>query len=345
MGITRRTTFGVVAVVALLAAALGTQVALAQGDDAATDTPDGELLDRLGDLEPTLPGLLPTGVELDEDETWGTLDGDFGGAAATLDTVADDLRSLFRDADDSEGTVAEAVSNVARGWLDLGEGYDALSEWEAHDLAFPLDAEDDAGVATGADEVRGDAERGLRHVLRAHQRLLVGYVALREEGAAEDAGVQAALDGRAADVEDFDEVTRPELHRLLSLSTTMVLRPADRFETDAPGVEARARAMTVTCFDREAYLEMLQDADDPGDLPSPEEISELVGAGDERIDCPDLPEGVEQGAPLEPVAPDDADDDADVDVDVDAEGDADVDVDVDADDDAEVDVDVDAEDD
>jgi hypothetical protein len=305
VGTTRRTTVGLIAAVALLAAALGTQVALAQGDGAGGAS-DADLLERLDEVEPSLPGLLPTDVGIEADETWGTLDGDFGGAAATIGTVEGELRSLFRDADDAEGTVAEAVSNVARGWLDLGEAYDALGEWEAHDLAFPLDTEDDEGVATGADEIRGDAERGLRHVLRGHERLLVGYVALREEGAAEDPQAQARLDARAAEAEDFDEELRPLVHRMLSLSTTMVLLPTDRFETDAPGVEARARSFTVTCIDREAYLE-LQAGGDAGDFPSAEELSELTGIDAERIDCPDLPEGVEDGA-LAPAESPDADD-------------------------------------
>ena len=313
MGTTRRTTVAVIAAVALLAAALGTQVALAQGDG-APGASDADLLERLDEVEPTLPGLLPTDVSIEPDETWGTLDGDFGGAAATIDTVESELRSLFRDADDAEGTVAEAVSNVARGWLDLGEAYDALGEWEAHDLAFPLDTEDDEGVATGADEVRGDAERGLRRVLRGTERLLVGYVALREEGAAEDPQAQARLDARAAEAEDFDGETRPLVHRMLSLSTTMVLLPTDRFETDAPGVEARARSFTVTCIDREAYLE-LQAAGDDGDVPSAEELSELTGLDAERIDCPELPEGAADGALTPAEADDTADDDEDDDED------------------------------
>lgn len=308
MGTTRRTTVGLIGAVALLAAALGTQVALAQGDG-ATGAPDDELIERLDGLEPTLPGALPTDVGIEPDETWGTVEGDFTGAAATIDTVADDLRSLFRDADDSGGTVAEAVSNVARGWLDLGHAYEALAEWEAHDLAFPLETEDDQGVATGADEVRGHAERGLRHVLRAQQRLLAGYVALREEGPADDAAVQARLDGRAAEAEEFDAETRPRIHRLLSLDTTMMLLPAERFETDAPGVEARARSMTLTCLDREAYVEMLRGSE-AGDLPSPEELSEVFEAGQQRIDCPDLPEDAEDGAFAPPPG---ADEDADAD--------------------------------
>jgi hypothetical protein len=304
VGTTRRTTVTLVAAGALLAAALGTQVALAQGDQEPAGPPDGELLQRLDELEPTLPGLLPEDVGVDAEGSWGTIEGDFGGAATTTDTVTADLESLFHDADDAEGVVADAVSNVARGWLDLGQAYGALAEWESNDLAFPLETRDDDGVATGADEVRGDAERGLRHVLRGHDRLLAGYVALREEGAADDAEAQARLDARAGESEEFDEELRPLVHRLLSLSTTMVIVPADRFETDAPGVEARARTYTVTCVDRELYLEA-GEGDDAGDVPSAEDVPDGVGA-DERLDCPDLPEGAEAGTS------DAADEDGDV---------------------------------
>lgn len=327
VGITRRTTVGLIAVAALVAAALGSQMALAQGDGSAAS--DDALLERLDDLEGSLPDVVPTDVGIDPEETWGTIDGDFGGAAATIDTLSEDLQSLFRDADDAEGVVAEAVSNVARGWLDLGEAYDALAEWEANDLAFPLDTQDDEGVATGADEARGDAERGLRHVLAGQERHLAGYVALREEGAAPDAEAQARLDARAAEAEEFDEQLRPLIHRLLSLSTTMVLVPTERFETDAPGVEARARSFTVTCIDREAYLEM-QEGASAGDVPSAEEIAEGLGLAQERIDCPELPEGA-GGDPLAPTgAGDDAGDEAD-DADDEAEEDDADDPDVDAD--------------
>ena len=330
MGITRSTTIGLVAVAALVAAALGSQMAFAQGDGNG-GTSDDALLERLDDLEISLPAIAPSDVQLDPEETWGTLEGDFGGAAATIDTLDDDLRSLFRDSDDAEGVVAEAVSNVTRGWLDLGEAYDALAEWEANDLAFPLDTEDDEGVATGADEARGDAERGLRHVLAAQERHLAGYVALREEGAAPEADAQARLDSRAAEAEEFDEQIRPLIHELLSLSTTMVLMPAERFETDAPGVEARARSFTITCIDREAYMEMQQGAS-AGDVPSAEEIAEELGLTQERIDCPDLPEGAGGGpmAPVDGAADDDADEldavaDADEDDDDVAVGDEDED--------------------
>jgi hypothetical protein len=325
----RRMTVGLVALVALLAAALGAQMAVAQGDDEATGTSDEQLIERLDALDGQLPSPPPpTDVEIDPEETWGTIEGDFGGPRATLDTLRPDLETLFTDADDEEGSVAEAVASVARGWLDLREGFAALAEWEANDLAFPLDTTDDDDVATGADEARGDAERGLRHVLVAQDRLLEGYVSLREEGAAPDAEMQARLDARAAEAETFDEELRPLVHRLLSLPTTMVIVPTDRFETSAPGVEARARSYTITCFDRETYAEV-RGQDGAGDIPSAEETPELYDPGTDRIDCPDLPDGVGDPFTPDPDTEDDDEDDPDVDVDVEVEtDDADVDVDV-----------------
>jgi hypothetical protein len=325
VGDSRRVTVGLVTVVALLVAALGAQMALAQGDDGPTGTGDEQLIERLDALDGQLPSPPPpVGIEIDPEETWGTIEGDFGGPRATLDTVAAELESLFTDADDGETRVSEAVASAARGWLDLREAYAALAEWEANDLAFPIDATDDDGVPTGADDVRGDAERGLRHVLVAADRHLEGYVTLREEGAAPDPQMQARLDARAADAETFDEEIRPLIHRLLSLPTTMLLVPTQRFETSAPGVEARARSYTITCVDREAYAEA-SSAAGPGDVPSAEETPELLEPGADRIDCPDLPEGVE-GDPLTPAQDDgddedDEDDDTEVDVEVEVETD------------------------
>ena len=333
MASSRRLTTGLVALVALLAAALGAQVAVAQGDDGeAAGAGDDALLERLDALEGQLPAdPPPTDVEIDPEETWGTIDGDFGGPRATLSTLVPDLESLFHDADDAEGPVADAVASVARGWLDLHEAYIALAEWEASDLAFPLETTDDDGVATGADDLRGDAERGLRQVLVGQDRLLTGYVALREEGAAPEPQMQARLDGRAADAVSFDEEIRPLIHRLLSLPTTMVIVPTQRFETSAPGVEARARSYTITCIDRQAYAELDPDAG-TGEVPAAEETPELVDPAD-RVDCPDLPDGLE-GDPFTTVPGEDDEDDADTEVDVEVEtDDADVDVEVEVDED------------
>jgi hypothetical protein len=286
-----------VALAVAMAASLcvGATVAVAQQDDAPAATGDGALLERLDALEASLPvDPAPTAVTVVEDETWGTFEGDVAGAAATLDTLEPELLSLYVDADDADGVVADAVADVARGWLDLHQGLEELAVWEAADLAFPIDASDDEDVATDADDLRGRAEAGLRLVLGGRQRHLAGYVALREAGAA-DPEAQSRLDARAADAEAFDQDLRPELHRLLTLRTTQVLVPVDRFETSAPGVNARARSMQVTCVDRQAYLDATT-GDTPVEGAEEVEVTDveaalgLLEAGTTRADCPDLAE-------------------------------------------------------
>ncbi|MEX1164692.1 MAG: hypothetical protein WEB03_14060 [Nitriliruptor sp.] len=281
----------VLALAAVIVASLciGATVAVAQQDDApAAATGDDALLERLDELEATLPtDPAPTTVTIDDEETWGSFEGDVTGAAAILGTVEPDLLSLYVDADDADGVVAEAVAEVARGWLDLKQGLDQLAVWEAADLTFPIDASDDDDVATDADELRGRAEAGLRLVLDARQRHLVGYTALRAAGVA-DAEPQSRFDSRAAQAEVFDQDVRPLVHRFLSLRTTQVIVPVDRFETSAPGVNARARSMTLTCVDRDTYLEAGPDGattTDP-ELADPDLPPTITAP---RADCPDLP--------------------------------------------------------
>lgn len=269
--------------------------ASAQTEDEAAGTGDDALLTRLAELEDALPAdPAPTAVSVERtgeegDQTWGTFDGDVTGQAAVIETLRSDLTRLYVDADDAGTEVGDAVAHVARGWLDLGEGYRQLAEWDGHDLAFPLTGEDDDGVSVAADELRGRAEAGLRLVLGARVRHLAGYVALRELGAAEPAD-QTRFDARATEAESFDEQLRPEVHRLLSLRTTEVLVTTERFTTDAPGNEARARSMTVTCVDREAYTEASRDAVTSGG-PGPQTPSPAELPPTDRADCPDLPPG------------------------------------------------------
>jgi hypothetical protein len=282
------------ATAAAIAAVLcvGATVAVAQQEDAAPQgDSDDALLARLAALEPSLPvDVPPTAVTLDEETTWGTFDGDVTGTAATLSTVEPDLRSLYVDADDADGPVAEAVAEVARGWLDLQQGVDELASWETHDLAFPIDASDDEDVATDADELRGRAEAGLRLVLTAQERHLAGYVSLREAGAAEPEA-QARFDARAADAEAFHVDLRPLVHELLSLRSTAVVVPVDRFESTAPGVDARARTMRVTCIDRQAYLDATTDTPlegaDEVDVTDVEAAMALFGTEGRSV-CPEL---------------------------------------------------------
>jgi hypothetical protein len=328
--VVRRTLVAALTAGSLAVVTVGGSVALAQqGEDAPSGSDDIALLERLDALEPELPAdPPPTSVELDDDfdeddEPWGQLDGDVTTASATLVTLQPQLLSLYVDSDAADTPVADAVADVARGWLDLAEGYDQLSAWESNDLALPIDASDDDGVATDADELRGRAEAGLRLVLGGRQRHLAGYVSLRELGLA-GPDEQARLDARAEEAETFDRELRPLLHRLLSLRTTEVVIPVERFQTEAPGVEARARSMRITCVDREAYLDATAErnaevgatapdaasapdaapeaATDPAAAapPPPDATTEDATAAEDtlaelgpevdRLDCPDLPD-------------------------------------------------------
>jgi len=213
---------------------------------------DEELIDQLVEIERDLPELPPIEVVIDPEQTWGELVGDFTGAEVGLDVVEERARSLYIQAEESGGLVAEAVADAARAILVLRLGYQHLAEWETHDLAFPLDSFDDEGVATGADELYGDAEVGLSLVLDARERSLPAYALLRDSEAADD-DERAILDARYQSGLLFQRTIAPDIHRVLSYDTTQVMVTVDRFTTSAPGVEPRARMMKVVCVDREAY--------------------------------------------------------------------------------------------
>lgn len=269
---------------AIVVASVGGSVALAQQGDAPTGSSDDALVARLDALDLSLPAEpAPTAVHLDESgdegtEPWGTLDGDVAGQAAMLATIEAELRSLYIDADAATGLVSDAVADIARGWLDLAHAYRNLTVWDGHDLAFPTRAQDDEGTSTGADELRGRAETGLRLVIGAQQRLLVGYATLRDLAEAEPAA-QVRLDQRASAAEVYDREVLPDVRRLLSQAGSQILVPIDRFDTRAPGAEARARTLVVTCVDRSVYDEQLAAGAD-----APPRRSDV------RHDCPSLPE-------------------------------------------------------
>ena len=282
MGSRRKAVLALSACAAVAVAALGVGGAVAQQDEEppTTSAAEDELIERLGELEAELPQtLVPTDVVISEDETWGSLEGDPAGVNAVLDTLEADLRSLFIDADDAQGEYADAVALVARGWLDLWHGTEELAMADSHDLAFPLDATDDQDVATDADELRGRIESGLRMILRGQQRLLLGYTVLLD--ASGPADVQAQFDARAIAAEDFDTDIRPEIHVMISERSTGVWVAVNRFETDVPGVDARAKSLDIVCVDRELLREM-------GGVAKPELLPELVANTPERTDCPDL---------------------------------------------------------
>lgn len=274
----------------VLAAGLAaTAVTAATAQDADDDgeptagVSDEDLVDRLIDIERGLPALPPSNVVVDEDETFGQLEGDFLGAETELGLVSDQARQLFIDADEADGEVAEAVAVVARGYLRLEEAYGYLARYESHDLARPVGATDTDEVATGADTAAGLAEAGLDLVDLARMDALLGYGVLRDSPAADDAE-KTLFDQAYSDTQRYLTTVRPEAHTLVSASSTAVLFAVERFETDVPS-EARARDVTYVCVPRHLY---------PYDSPDPVvALAALLAAGDLDLvptaDCPDLP--------------------------------------------------------
>ncbi len=262
---------------------LGVTAASADSHDTDGDNPQ-ELLERLDTLENDLPDDGPVSeVLLEEEVTWGEVVGDATGVRSTLDTLEPELRALFVDADEADGSVADAVAEVSRGWLDMWQGAASIATAEGHDLDFPVGTTDDLGVATGADELRGAIEVGVELALAGHARHLAGYVELRELGEAEP-GAQARFDERADAAEAYDAQVRTRAVLLLSQQTTSVLVPVTRFASSAPGVESRAASVEVVCVDREALEEL-------GGVVTDEVLAQLEAV--ERDDCPDLPEPLE----------------------------------------------------
>jgi len=277
-----RRSMGTLAAVGFVAlATVGAGVAVAQsGDGSATGSSPTDLLERLDALEDELPDQLPpAGVQLDGEVTWGELEGDATSVRAVLDTLEPDLRRLFIDADDADGDVAAGVALVTRGWLDAWTGTTSIAAAEGADLAFPLGTTDDQGVATGADDLRGEVAVGLELLLTAHGRLLEGYGLLEETGEA-DLDAQLRLDERARDARTYEAELRPLILAMLSQPSASVLVAVDRFVTDAPGVESRAGSLSVVCVDR-AELDAL------GGVATPEVLAELEEV--DLADCVDLP--------------------------------------------------------
>ena len=267
---------------ALIGAAAFTAAGVAGAQDAPVAATPQDLFARRGELEEQLPGSVPPRqVTLDSERTWGEIEADATDVRATLNPIEPSLRELFIDADDSDGDVARGVALVARGWLDVWTGVTSIAEAEEHDIAFPRGTTDAAGVATGADELRAEYEVGAELLLAAHGRLLEGYTTLRDLGEAELA-LQQRLDTRAEAAEVYDTQMVPRLTWLLSVPTSTVIVPTERFDTDAPGIVSRAGSVTVVCVDREELAAH-------GGVATDEIIAE-IGAVD-RADCPQpLPE-------------------------------------------------------
>lgn len=267
------------AAAALVAAAIGTTVAVAQDNQG---TSPEALVDRLVAVEREVPALPPSAVLVDDETTWGELTGDFVSAQLSLELMLDEMTELFVDADDAGGPVAEAVAAVSRSYLEIQEAYGYLAAYEQEGLGLPVGTTDDLDVATGADEVRGLAEVGLDLLLGARERALDGYLVLRDAAEA-DATEKSLFDAAYRETDRFLREDAALLHQMLSLPTLSVIAVTGRFGSTAPGSQAAARSMTIACIDRDAY---------PGTAEDPLTALRELAAGDlqgETLDCPDLP--------------------------------------------------------
>jgi hypothetical protein len=288
---TRRSVTSIAAVAVAAAVAFGVGAAIAQDETPASGTDPAALLARLGELEVDLPAdFAPTAATLSAEASFGTIEGDATSVRALLDTLETPLRQLFIDADDADGPVADAVSLVAQGWLDVWTGSASIGAAQSNDLAFPTEATDGLDVAAGADELRGSFEIGLELVLQGRARHLAGYEALRDLNEAEPP-VQALLDARATASKQFDEEVRPDVVAALGASSTSIMVPTERFVTDAPGVRSRATSMTVMCVDRESYERAIDEATGPATDGATDGATDAAPDGGasievQRDDCP-----------------------------------------------------------
>lgn len=285
-----RTMVATVTLSGVLAAALAASaVTSATAQDApeqpaVTATDEEALVDRLVDMERGLPALPPSGVAMDDETTFGVLEGDFTSALAELDLVSEQARQLFIDADEADGDVADAVASVARGYLRLEQAYGYLSRYEDHDLGRPAGAEDVEGIATGPDTAAGLVDTGLHLVDLARLDAIVGYGVLRDTEAADDAE-KGLFDAAYRETQAYLTTVRPDTAKLVSADSTAVLLAFERFETEVPG-EARASDVTYICVERGFDLAALLSSQDP------QAFVDALG-GDSALlpteDCPDVP--------------------------------------------------------
>ncbi len=248
---------------------------------------DEELIDRLVEIEAQV-GDSGLEVFLDPETTWAEFAGDFVGTKVALDRVEGQARDLFITADESDGPVADAVAAAARGILLQREALGYLAEWESADLTFPAPLTfDSLDVAIGQDTRRGDAEAGFELLIEAFELQLPAYTVLRDTEAA-DATERSTFEGAYAQLKTFESETLPRLRLALSDDDTQVMATIDRFETAAPGVEARARSMTVQCIDRDAYETIIRGATGGDQDAVVAGLSELLADNVITVDCPDL---------------------------------------------------------
>lgn len=243
-----------------------------------------DLVDDLVTLEEQLTGVaLMPAVEVGADEPWGTVRGDFIGAAFQIDEVDEQLTALVERASDADGPVPRAVRDVASAYRTMREGYRHLEEYEAAGLAVVVQDPGEDGIAV--EEARGHAEIGLRLLLEALAGFHEGYGVLRDAEAAADA--RSLFELRFSEVEGAAQGDGQSARELLSYPTTELMLPVDRFGGPGGAAASPARTVRYACVDRQAYLSQRPTEPVPA-LPIPE-------GGQAQLpfpDCPELPEDI-----------------------------------------------------
>jgi hypothetical protein len=103
------------------------------------------------------------------------------------------------------------------------------------------------------------------------------------DAAEADATEKSLFDAAYRETDRFLREDTALLHEMLSLPTLSVIAVTRRFESSAPGSQAPARSITITCIDRDLY---------PGTAEDPLAALRELATGElqgETLDCPDLP--------------------------------------------------------
>lgn len=256
-------------------AAEGEPDAVEAADELVVGAADEELVERLLVIEADLPAPLPSSAELAADGVDALLTGSFTSARSTFDSMEDQLRDLFVDADDATTEIGEAVASVAHGLLLERQGLLVLEETDQSDETRPLDvsdARDDDGNAIDADGYHGRQTTALRILLESRELQRAGYAVLRElpKGVDEN-GVLAA---RWVQLVDYRDGTEVQLRQVAATESEQLLVEVARY--DAPLGVAQSLGVAYVCVDRVAY-ELLAEA------PESERIAASITLPDE--DC------------------------------------------------------------
>lgn len=297
-------------VAAGIVVAIGSAIAAegdGEGDAVAVTAGDQELVDRLEELQPELPPVVPTQADLASNQLDPILLGSFTSARSTLDRLEDDIRQLFIDGDAANTAVGDAVASVARGLLIERQALLVLEESDGSTNPRPLDssnARNEDDIAIDADGLLGLESVGIDLLIQARDLQRIGYEVLEEVE-----GTDGTFAQKLEELLRYEDEVGITLRVVTSAASDELLVPVERY--DAPIGVPRATSVTYACVDRFRYLELAE-------LPMPERIAASLEEVPSQ-ECTDIARRA--GLSLEDQQALQQDDEVDVDVDVDVEDD------------------------